>query len=192
MPKSTLAGHPLHPQIVPLPIGALVFTPIFDVIAKFRRDPRFEFASELMLKAGLLSGLAAGSAGALDYFTLPKGSRIRRIGTLHAIMNLSLLGAAAANLALRKSRPAHRSWWPFALSASSAAALYVSAWCGAHMVYEYGVRVKGRSEIENKSELAPPYNNSYDEKIAHAVESFEQKLPTRVGGSAANEEHPRS
>jgi uncharacterized membrane protein len=157
MPKSTFAGHPLHPQLVTAPLGLFPFTLVMDVMYLATGERRFARAADLALRGGLMSGAAAGAAGTMDYLEIPSDHAAKPVATLHGGMNAGLLALQALNLGLRRRWPRRdERRLPTLLSALGTASMLVSAWYGGHLVYEHGLRVKGRSPIEDAPELKPP------------------------------------
>jgi uncharacterized membrane protein len=168
MAKTTLAGHPLHPQLISLPLGMLPFSLTMDVLHQRTGKQSYADAAYYSLLGGFIGGMAAGAAGAVDYFAIPARSQAKPTANIHALLNVSLLGLTAINLLLRKNNRKRRSGpWPLALSALANAGALVSSWYGGHLVYAHGLRVKGVSEIEAAPDLKLPG----DEAL---VETFEQ------------------
>jgi uncharacterized membrane protein len=179
MPKATLAGHPLHPQLITLPLGMFPFSLVMDVMHQKTGERSYADAAYYSLLGGFIGGLAAGAAGAADYFTIPSSSKAKPTANLHAALNLGILGLTAVNLLLRKDgRKRRTGGWPLALSAVANAGALVSSWYGGHLVYEHGLRVKGVDSIAAAPELKPPG----DEALAHTFE--------RLGAVAAPVEGP--
>lgn len=168
MPKSTFAGHPLHPQLVTMPLGLFPFGLAMDVMYLATGDRRFARAADLAIRGGLFTSAAAGAAGAMDYLEIPEDHPAKPVATLHGGMNLGLMGLQAVNVAIRDRWPRrHERRLPTLLSAVGTAAMLVSAWYGGHLVYEHGMRVKGRSPIEDAPDARPPG----DRAIAEALEA---------------------
>lgn len=171
MAKATLAGHPLHPQLVVLPLGLLPFSLAMDVLQRQTGKRSFGDAAYYSLLGGFFGGLLAGAAGAADYFTIPSPSKTKETANLHAALNLGVLGLTAANLLLRKNTPKRRpSALPLALSVIGNVGALVSSWYGGELVYKQGLRVKGVSPIATAPELKPPG----DEVIVETFEKFQE------------------
>lgn len=166
MPKSTVAGHPAHPQLVTIPIGLFPFSLAMDVLYGVTGQKRFSEAADLAMIGATAGAVVAAAAGAMDYLEIPDDHAAKPVARLHGGLNLGLLGLFGANLLLRhRERPRQR--WPTLLSVLGNAGLVVSAWYGGHVVYEHGVRVKSVSPIEHAPDVAPPG----DELIARALEA---------------------
>ncbi len=87
-------GHPCHPMLVPLPIGAFVSSLIFDILTRTRAGglPYLVDGAFWLIGVGLTGALAAAVPGMLDL-------RISREGHLPSAPRTHLtLNAAAAAL----------------------------------------------------------------------------------------------
>ena len=166
--KSTLAGHPLHPILIVGPAGLLPFSFVMDLMHRATGEESYNHAAYHSMLAGIATGLAAGSAGAVDYLSIPEESRTKRTANTHAALNAAVMVLYGVNMAMRE-RDEAPSALSVALSGIGTAGLLLSAWFGGHMVYEQGMRVKGRSEIEHAKELKLPG----DDAIARGIERLE-------------------
>jgi uncharacterized membrane protein len=146
-PVTVLAGaygHPLHPILVTVPIGAWFASLVFDVASHAVHPAAFLAQGSLWLIAvGLIGALAAACLGTLDLFALPGGTRARRTAVAHACLNLAVTAAFAAGFAWRYKtvHPAPVPAAQIALSVVSLAVLTVSGYLGGKLTYRYGVRV---------------------------------------------------
>lgn len=166
MPKATLAGHPLHPMLIVAPAALIPFGFVLDAMHRSSGKPSYAQASYYSLVGGFAGGLAAATAGVLDYMTIQPQTHVKRTANLHAMLNSGALVLTAANLLMRRREPERGG--SVALSALAALAVTVSGWYGAHMVYEHGMRVKGKSPVEHEPELAPPGDEQLAESLHHA------------------------
>jgi uncharacterized membrane protein len=149
-PVTVLAGpygHPLHPVLVTIPIGAWVASLVFDLASHLQvaGPPGFLVrGSAWLLAIGIIGALLAAMLGFLDLFAIPTGTRAFRIGLLHMSLNLAVVAAYAVDLVLRLGRLDRPGGVPsglVALSAVALATLAVSGWLGGMLAYRYGVRV---------------------------------------------------
>ncbi len=172
MPKSTLAGHPLHPMLIVAPAALIPFGLLLDVMHRTSGKKSYADAAYYSLMGGLVGGLAAGAAGAMDYMTIKPGTEVKQTANVHASLNGGALALTAINLWRRRKQP-HHEGGSLAMSALSTLGVLVSGWFGAQMVYEQGMRVKGVSPVEHAPELKPPM----DESLHHAMVKVEQSAP---------------
>ena len=138
-------GHPFHPMLVTVPIGAWVCSLIFDVAS--RVDGRLGaagFAALWLIGIGVLGAVAAASIGLLDLLGVPPDTPARRTAVLHAVVNVTVTLAYVANFVWRYSGDASgrpTGWGPLLLSVLSLMGLTVSGYLGGKLAYRYGVRV---------------------------------------------------
>src|SRR5215217_7318197 len=90
--KAQLLGHPIHPMLIPFPLGLLGTAVLFDLIALIGGDwDSLAHAAFYMIAAGIISGLLAAIFGAIDWLAIPGGTRARRIATLHGLGNVFIV-----------------------------------------------------------------------------------------------------
>lgn len=163
-PVSMLAGpygHPLHPMLVTVPIGAWVTSLVFDVASHAVHRPGFlVHGSRWLIAIGVLGALAAACAGSLDLFAIPTGTRAFRTALVHMTLNLTVTTAYAIAYAWRLGDDDHPSGVPvlkIVLSAACLAVLAVSGFLGGKLAYRYGVRVADETtQAEGFTSPAPP------------------------------------
>ncbi|HET9143285.1 DUF2231 domain-containing protein [Actinophytocola sp.] len=138
-------GHPFHPILVTVPIGAWVCALVFDISSLVVDDPGFLTKGSVWLIAiGGLGAVLAAMVGLLDLFAIPTGTRAFRTGLTHMSLNLAVTAAYAANFFWRQAdygTPDGVATGPLVLSAVSLATLAVSGYLGGKLAYHYGVRV---------------------------------------------------
>lgn len=138
-------GHPLHPLLATVPIGAFVATLAFDLASKAGEGRAFGRPATWLAAIGLVSGLVAAVVGLVDFLRLPRGTRARRIGTWHLGVMVVVLALFGAGFVIRRSDASqYLDGSPTAaivLSAVGVALLLGGAWLGATLVYSFGVRV---------------------------------------------------
>src|SRR3954469_21416374 len=69
-PRSTaqIAGHPLHPMLIPFPIAFLVSTFVCDLVFWRTADTAWSTASVYLLGVALVMAALAALAGFTDFF----------------------------------------------------------------------------------------------------------------------------
>jgi uncharacterized membrane protein len=136
--KAAIARHPIHPFLVVFPIASLVGALLTDLAWLGTNDLFWARASWWLLIVGLVTGLAAGLAGAVDYFS---SAGIRRIGAakVHAIGNVIALVLVAVNLGVRLENFTEIAGMGVILSAVTFGILGLTGWLGGELSFRHGV-----------------------------------------------------
>ena len=135
-----IAGHPIHPMLVPIPIGLWLFSFVCDIVATMVAEPAsWVTASEYAMVGGIIGALAAALPGLVDLLSL-RGRPIQKTALQHMAVNLMVVALFAVNAWLRLQDSIDHAA-SLVLSAVSVALLGVSGWLGGKMVYEAGVAV---------------------------------------------------
>src|SRR6478609_2362061 len=87
-------GHPLHPAVVAVPIGAWTSTALLDLAGEDR-------AADLTNLLGLASGVFSAVTGAAQYVDATNDTEPRRLGALHIVANSAALGCYTLSSILR-------------------------------------------------------------------------------------------
>ena len=136
---AAIAGHPLHPMLVTLPVGLLAATTASDIAGSLTGDRFWARASRWLLRGALASGAVAGVMGATDFLTI--GAARKPAGFAHGIGNLGVMGLSLASLAVRRGERDRIPGLALVLSAVSAGMLLVTGWLGGEMSYRQGIGV---------------------------------------------------
>lgn len=130
-------GHPLHPILVEIPVGAFMTLGVLDAL-EIAGATGLEKGSNAVLAIGLAGAGGAIATGWTDWHEtrgLPS-----RIGLVHGLMNEAVavlyLGSLVARLKGRRGLGR-------ALAYGGLAVAGVSAYLGGHLVYRHGVGVGG-------------------------------------------------
>lgn len=138
-------GHPFHPILVTVPIGAWVCALVFDIASHIVTRPVFlTEGAEWLIGIGILGALAAATVGFLDFLAIPAGTPAFRVGLVHMSLNLTVTAAYLGNFFWRRASYTNGLPVPagqLALAAISLAVLGVSGFLGGKLAYRYGVRV---------------------------------------------------
>ena len=140
---ASIAGHPIHPMIVPIAIGGLILSFVFDIVcmATGRLDPWATVAYYTMI-GGIVGALVAAVFGFIDMLSLPAGTATKKVALTHMAINLAVVVLFIFNAGMRHAE-ANPGGTPFVLSLIGIAMLAVSGWLGGKMVFEAGVGVSG-------------------------------------------------
>jgi uncharacterized membrane protein len=137
---ASIAGHPIHPMLVPIAIGCFVFSFASDLIclATGNTNPWNLLAYYTMI-GGILGALAAAVPGLIDLLSLPAGYT-RSVAIKHMSINLLVVAIYVCNAWWRHGDPQNLKV-PMILSFVTILMLLVSGWLGGKMVFEAGVGV---------------------------------------------------
>lgn len=150
-----VAGHAVHPMLIPLPLGMFVGTLIFDVVHLVTDDLQFATVSVFMAVLAVVGGVAAAATGAVDRKkNIPKGTRAKRVGNVHAIGNDVVIGLFAVSAFLRYRADGYDpSALALALTFAGAAISFVTGWLGGELVERLGVGVDNDAHLDATSSL---------------------------------------
>lgn len=146
-PRTRLAGpygHPFHPILVTLPIGAWVSSLVFDAASRASADDADQFAAGALwlILIGIAGALLAAVFGLIDLSGVRPRTTAFRTGIAHLALNTSAVVLYAVNAGLRLGGDGGAvPTPPLALSIVALAIVGVSGWLGGQLAYRYGVRV---------------------------------------------------
>ena len=136
---ASIAGHPIHPMLVPLPIGLWIFSLVCDLIAAGgNSNPAWHTVALYTMGGGIVGALLAAVFGLIDLLSLPPGPR--RTALIHMGINLVVVALYLINFGMRYSDPA-KGGITLGLSIVAIGLLVISGWLGGKMVYEHGIGV---------------------------------------------------
>lgn len=136
---ASIAGHPIHPMLVPVPIGLWIFSFICDLTFVLGQGVSLWFTLGFYtMIAGLLGALLAAIPGMIDMISLR--GRVKKIALAHMALNLTIVVLYAVNIGTRV-QGTEVAGAPLLLSIVAISLLAISGWLGGHMVYVHGVGV---------------------------------------------------
>jgi nitrite reductase/ring-hydroxylating ferredoxin subunit/uncharacterized membrane protein len=123
-------GHPLHPSITDVPIGAYVVALVLDLTGQ-------RAAATAAIGVGIVFMLLAALAGYADYIDL--GGKARRFGTVHSSLMVVALVLYLVSFVMRLgASPSSAEVW---LSLIGFLIVITSAYAGGELVYNLGTQV---------------------------------------------------
>jgi len=120
----TWLGHPLHPVLVQMPVGAFVCAAVLDLMPGRRRS------ATSLVALGVATAGPAAVAGWTDWSEMTKDRR--RVGLVHAASNLVAVGLYAGSLAARLRGRGSRGR---ALGFAGLSVAGLGAFLGGHLAY---------------------------------------------------------
>ncbi len=147
----TWLGHPLHPAITDIPVGAWTAGVLLDALQPAHGQTGLEKAADAAIALGVVGALSAATAGLTDWHRL-RGDRTRRLGTMHLLFNTSAAVLNTASLALRASgqRGAGR-----AASLVAYAAITAGAYLGGALAYSEQVGTNHNARLQLPQDWVP-------------------------------------
>jgi uncharacterized membrane protein len=142
---ASIAGHPIHPMLVPLPIGLWIFSLVCDLIyVAGATSETWRVVAFYAMVGGVVGAVIAAIPGIIDFSALT-GAR-RKTALIHMSINIVVVLVFLVNIGMRLGEPANvmTTVW---LSLAAVALLAVSGWLGGKMVYVQGVGVDTGSAI---------------------------------------------
>lgn len=128
--------EPLHAAITDVPVGAWTATTVLDATACLTGRKEFDVAADATLWVGLAGAAGSALSGLADWSDIDK-PKPRRIGAVHALLNICATGLFAASCFARKRTETRTN--ARALAAIGYAIVFLSAHLGGTLVYEHGI-----------------------------------------------------
>lgn len=126
----TWLGHPLHPVLTDIPIGAWTVAAVLDAVESATGNEGVGAAADAAVAVGLAGALGAAITGATDWSET--GGRAKSLGLVHAVLNVAATALYGTSLAMRLSGSRRSgvvlSLLGYALSGGS-------AYIGGHLVF---------------------------------------------------------
>jgi uncharacterized membrane protein len=151
--RASIGGHPIHPMLIPFPIGLLVFSLVADLIYLWRGNPIWEnYVAFYTLLGGIIGAAAAAVPGLIDWATLTDPAAVK-VANWHARVNIVGLLIFIVSFYLRTSSGA--AWivgvpiLPIILSGVGVIGLAVAGYLGGELVFRHGVAVNAPGAAEN-------------------------------------------
>ena len=150
-----LFGHPIHPMLVVFPLALFSTAVLFDVLYFITDEDSLSVFSFWAIAAGVVGGLAAAVFGLIDWLALPSETRAKRIGAVHGVGNVVIVGLFAVSWLLRMGAAGYEpEILPFVLGLIGVVLALFTAWLGAEMVYRLRVAVDDDANLDAPSSLS--------------------------------------
>lgn len=141
--RSALHGdwlhEPLHAVLTDVPIGSWTAAVAFDAIGAISGSSGMDTAADACVGLGLMGAVGAAITGMNDWAEV-KEAAPRRIGAVHALLNVVATGFFVGSCVARRRRGSRSS--ARALAALGYLVVSASAHLGGNLVYEHGIGVE--------------------------------------------------
>jgi uncharacterized membrane protein len=139
--KAKVMGHPIHPILVPFPLGLLTTSVIFDVVHLLTGGARWAEISFWMIAVGVLGGLLAAVFGLIDWLAIPSDTRAKAVGLGHGLSNVLMVALFAVGWLLRTGAPGDPGVLPIVLSFLGVGLASLGGYLGGELVFRLGIGV---------------------------------------------------
>ena len=135
--NGTWLGHPLHPVITDIPLGAWTLAVLFDIIYLFRGTHGWISAADLAVFVGLLGALGSALTGYTDWSAT--FGRERRVGIAHGLLNTAVIVVYLVSLIIRVTHGSRG--LAIALALIGYGIVITAAFLGGDLVFSIGTGV---------------------------------------------------
>lgn len=152
--KVKIMGHPLHPILIPFPLGLLTASVIFDVVAMLTGSGGWSEISYWMIGAGVIGGVAAAVFGLIDWLAIPSGTRAKAVGMWHGATNVVMVTLFGVGWLLRSDAPGDPGIVAIVLSFVAVGLASLGGYFGGELVFRLGVGVAEGAHLDAPSSLS--------------------------------------
>ncbi len=151
--RAKLFGHPVHQMLIVFPLGLLATALAFDAVTLATANGYWSELAYWMIAAGVVTGLIAAPFGLADWLAIPIGTRAKRIGAMHGLGNVVVLGLYAVGWLLRSDAPQSPGAAALILSFLGGGVALFTGWLGGELVDRLSVGVDDGAHVDAPSSL---------------------------------------
>jgi nitrite reductase/ring-hydroxylating ferredoxin subunit/uncharacterized membrane protein len=176
----TWLGHPLHPVLTDIPIGAWTLAVLFDIIYLFNRSQTWVSAADLTILVGTLGALASVVSGYTDWNETV--DRERRVGIAHGLLNTTVVIIYLVSLGLRVTGGSRG--LAIVLAFVGYATVITAAYLGGDLVFGIGTGVNHHAwqEVPTKFTRVMLEGQLHDNVLVKAMAGDTPILLVKKGG----------
>ena len=153
--KVKLAGHPVHPMLIVLPLGLFISAVVFDGAYIWRGSPTWATVAFWNIGAGVVTGLLAAVFGIVDWLAIPAGTRAKRVGLTHGLTMVVTVSLFAAVWLMRRNVDGVTPTTTlYALEVIAHVTGAFGGWLGGELVDRLGVGVTDGANLNGPSSLS--------------------------------------
>lgn len=142
----TWLGHPLHPIITDVPVGAWTAAFVLDTL-ELSGHKKYKAGADAAIGIGLVGAAGAAVSGLTDWSGTTK--KKRAIGLMHGLLNLSATALYATSYYMRKEKGSRTT--AIALAMVGYGIVSAAAYLGGDLVYVEGVGVNFNETANEKT-----------------------------------------
>ena len=152
--RAKLFGHPIHPMLIVIPLGAFIAAVLFDAVALWQGSLTWAQVGYWNIALGIVGGLLAAVFGLIDWLAIPSGTRAKRIGLLHGASNVVVVALFAFVWLTRRAAPdVTPTSLLFGVELVALALGSVAGWLGGELVDRLGVGVDDGANLNAPNSL---------------------------------------
>jgi uncharacterized membrane protein len=151
-------GHPFHPPLTDVTIGAFTFATIAAVLSQLGvAEEQFAHGWWLALIVGLVTSAITAGTGWIEYFAITPGTPLRRTALTHALTMVATLAvfALAAIFGHGAYDDSEVTAWPFVLTLAGFGLLMLGGSFGGSIVFVHGMRVLSLVDEPTREAISP-------------------------------------
>ena len=165
--RFAVAGHPIHPALVPVPIGLVAWTIVADLVFLASGEPTWYDVAFFSGLGALVTGLLASVFGVGDYLAIASRTDARATATAHLLLNAAVLAMFGLGAVLMLDRGAINDFAPVAaMHLLAGVGLAVSGWLGGELLFRHHVALIGDESAHARDEV--DRHGWEEERIANA------------------------
>ena len=151
--NGTWVGHPLHPVLTDIPIGAWTLAIVLDLIGLLFQLPQLGLASSIAVVVGVVGALGAAAAGLMDWLDVDPPEKA--IGAFHATFNTSATVLFLASFLIRWGQHWQAGWGAFAVALVGYLLVMGGGYLGGIMVFHMGVMINRNAYRSGPNDFKP-------------------------------------
>lgn len=151
--NGTWIGHPLHPMLTDIPIGAWTLTILLDLIGLLFGFPQLGLASAIGAGVGVAAALAAAAAGLADLMDIDPPEKA--IGAFHAVVNVSATLLFLVSFAWRWRHHWETGWEQFLVALAGYLLVMIGGYLGGALVFYKGVMINRNAYRTGPEDFTP-------------------------------------
>jgi uncharacterized membrane protein len=141
-------------MLIVFPLGLLATSLFFDIAYWSTGNARWADIAFVMIACGVIGGLVAAIFGLIDFLAIPRGTRAKRIGALHGIGNVVVVGLFGVSWLLRYDNPVVPEIASLILSIAAVGLALITGWLGGELVDRLAVGVDDGAHLDAPSSLS--------------------------------------
>lgn len=176
-------GHPLHPMLTDIPIGAWTLTILLDLIGLLFEFPQLGLASAISSAVGVAGALAAAAAGLADWMDIDPPEKA--IGAFHATVNVSATVLFLVSFLMRWRRHWETGWEPLVVALAGYLLAIIGGYLGGALVFYKGVMINRNAYRMGPDEFKPvmAMQDLEEGQMKRALVEEQPVLLLRLGGT---------